>query len=539
MAGEQSGQAVPAPSWREVWQLPVLLLGVGLFVAGLYLARPRSEPFDFEKEASQARKQLETGNFAQADQTLQNIQKHLGANSRPEQGRLAMMMGDSLFLQQRLAGTNVPENNTNVANFYRQARELGQRLDGEHLQRLIETQLALGQDDLALQTLDELKNQPASRGAVFHQIIEHRLHKPGTGTAAGDVLLDQYLKELNQLPAGKERRADEVWAISMKMQRVMDSSGQDAAIDALLPEITRLSRQVGSDGKPVGDQDLAPLDILLAQAYQKAGDWLKARRSFEIARGKLDSSSPAQATLNAAALVGLGQVTLAQAGDGTDQKAVQAALDLFANAQSNYPSTPSFLAAIIGKAQSEALLGQHDRAVDDFGLAVKKIKEQGRAADVHVPTIVAAVFDRARVDAVRNEPALALRYLELLPPLYAGEQPPDLLLKTAQAHELLGRQLQNQAAAVVNNDSAPAPGPAASQPDAVPPGGGASAAGSAASEESSRPKPLSATARQNLRVEAADHFDRGGRPLSTSCPDRHHPRGRGVRVESLAVRQLL
>ena len=39
-----------------MWQLPLLLLGVGLFVLGIWLMIPEAEPFDHQAELDEAQK---------------------------------------------------------------------------------------------------------------------------------------------------------------------------------------------------------------------------------------------------------------------------------------------------------------------------------------------------------------------------------------------------------------------------------------------------------------------------------------------------
>ena len=145
------------------------------------------------------------------------------------------------------------------------------------------------------------------------------------------------------------------------------------------------------------------------------------------------------------------------------------------------------------------MLDDDDRAAEDFAVAVKKIKESSPGAEGQSAVLAKAVLGAADEQTSRGQHAAALRYLEVLAPLYTGETAAELLLKTAQAHELLAQQLQNEAGDAVSQN-------------------GDRQARIREPETTTRPthadrgdnKALSAEIRRQMRIEAADHFDKAG-----------------------------
>src|SRR5690606_27179641 len=120
------------------------------------------------------------------------------------------------------------------------------------------------------------------------------------------------------------------------------------AIDFLLVRIQKFTSQGG-------DNDLARLFTLLAQAYQTVGDLDNAGRLYRYAQQKI----PASDGLNAEILLGMGQIALMS----TTENNVQQALDHFTQAERNYPSEPAYIESLIGRADCEARLGAHPESI--------------------------------------------------------------------------------------------------------------------------------------------------------------------------------
>ena len=71
----QSG--APGESWSQVWQLPVLLLGIGMLVVGVVLALPRHKPPEFDAALNEVDTLLEANQLDAARQKLETIEQEL------------------------------------------------------------------------------------------------------------------------------------------------------------------------------------------------------------------------------------------------------------------------------------------------------------------------------------------------------------------------------------------------------------------------------------------------------------------------------
>lgn len=430
----------PAPSathqredlaWSQVWHLPVLLLGLGLFVLGVYVAMPEPEQSDFPGALDEAARYLAAGNLEQAEHRLEQVQPHIDDAEPLSQARMWQYWGDLNYqqLHQQTPAAVATEagrqTNQQIIRYYNRAEELGRSLDARATRRYAQTLVALGRGEEALSMLDRLEDQPPrQRYLILRQLIErHRETGTGEDLAALAPLIERFRDEIRRESDADRRREQAAWIAGIEARLRLDAEAPQEAIDLLLRRLQRLSAETDP-------ADLAPLRVLLAEAYQRVGRFDEAERLYRSAQQQVDSADG----LNAAIHVGLGQIALV----GSDEMNVQQALEHFSRATENYPSEPAYIDALIGRADCEARLESHRSALEHFARGVDELLEATPADDPRRTKLTDTV--RTHVQRAKDREAYerALDYLSLLKPLHEPDFSPGLLLDLARVHERIG-----------------------------------------------------------------------------------------------------
>lgn len=426
-------------SWSQVWQLPVLLLGLGLFAAGVWLALPEKEPNNFPGRLNDVAYYLEAGNHEDARRALDEIAKNLDQPDATvaDKGRFHQYQADLIYLEMH-AGTLVEvdtpasrQNNTKVAAAYTKAEDLGHKLDGKSFRRFADTLVALGRDADALAMVERMTDEPAHRRyAIVRSLIERqRTRRDGRGADDVMPLLERFKSELRTESEAPRRREQELWAACLEARMQLEAGDPQRAIDFLLMRVQRFQSQGG-------DTDLSELFVLLAQSYQMTGDFAAADRYYRFAQQKL----PGDSGLNAQILLGLGQLALLADGEGN----VQQAMEHFAQAVKHYPSESAYLEALVGLADCEARLESYPESVEHFTLAVEGLTEQTPTWDERRESTVATVRSHMARAVDGKHFDLALDFLTLLTPLFE-ELPADMLLDFATIHRSIAEKRQAHA----------------------------------------------------------------------------------------------
>lgn len=422
-ASEQA-QTDDGAGWSNIWQVPTLLLGMAVFVLGVYLALPEPEQNQYMKVLEEVALYVKARNPDQAQRLLEDkLEPNIGGATRPEQATYYLLWGDLVYLQQDINRWDKPENHQRVLRYYQRAQDLGLSLGPAHLQRLAETYVALKRDTEAMEIIAQLKDASAQRRyMVIRRIIERRLHNHADAHELAP-LMARFDDELRQETNKQARREQEMWSVGVQAEGLM-------GIDEVEKSIEYLQRQMIHFMAEGGDEDLAPLRVLLAGAFQRLGEHEQAQRWYRLAQQKLDTVDP----LNARVLVGLGQLDLAMTGD------VRAALENFSVAEAEYPTAPSYIHALIGRADCEARLGSHPEAIEHFGQAVKIVTKDLRWSGDDLGRLVDPIHGHFELNVERQDFSLALDYLSLLKPVYRDEMPPRLLLEFAVTYEQIAER---------------------------------------------------------------------------------------------------
>jgi tetratricopeptide (TPR) repeat protein len=406
-----------APTFAESWQLPVLLLAVALFGFGLYLAMPESAGEQYGDAMQKVRAMVVAGQYTQAIDVLDRMTELEPEFPQAIRGQYHLLVADTLYLAQKSRQWDQPLNHQRILDRYHRAQELGQMLDDDQYERMINTLVAVGRTDEALTLLNERGDAGADmRQKLIQKLVRQALDERPVAVENAQQLIDQLLAEKG---LSRER---EIWAIAREGELLMRRDQVKQAVDMLLRRIARLQAD--------GATGLGELMVQLGQAYLADGGPADAERWLMRGRQAL---SPEDA-LNGQVLVALGRIRFAEDN-------IVEALEHYSDVVAQFTSTQAYPPALIGKAECQARLGVHDQAMADYAKAVELFGTDPAGNSQPKAHLVESLMTQYELRFGQGDFELALSYLDMARKLYAPPLPAEMQLKLAIAHEQLARQM--------------------------------------------------------------------------------------------------
>jgi len=441
-SGESSSAGQALMSWAQVWHVPTLMLGVALFLLGMYVAVPAEEGPNYSRILDSAGQYLKANNLSEAEDELKKVQPAVERLPSGERGRYWQYWADLNHEQQRrqspapVQTSQAQQTREKILRYYNRAEKFNHTLRPISLQRKARTLVALDRYDKALTLVeDRLADQPARRRYhIIRAMIERQRRGEGSDKQLSK-LIEAFKKHVRDESDKQRRLKQRIWVTGLQAERYLAAESPDQAIDFLLPRLPRLKAEASAKA-------LAPLHVKLARAYRAAGSLNDADRHYRFAQQHVDPAQP----LNAKILVGLARTTLDR---GSSAKAEREALGLFSQVMENYPSKkPVYIKALIGAGDVEARLGNYSRALERFDRAVQRLVKQTRPDAGLRDHAVRRI--RAHIQAAndRRNYALALDFLQAFKPLHQEkkELPAALLLDFATTHQKIAKQRKRFAA---------------------------------------------------------------------------------------------
>ena len=311
--------ADPPVSWSQLWQVPVLLLGLGLFAVGLWAIRPVAVESDLDAVLDDADRLLVAAGVeevAEAGEQLERVFDAFGDQpvTDEQRGRYWQYAGDRVYLQQARGGATDGEagtlNHGLVLEQYRKAEDLGRELDPRSLRWRALTLVDLGRTDDALAAVEDMAADAGrERLGVLKEMIRRRQDAAGSAAEEAEdpvlaALLERYRERVAALRDPADRAEERRWLTATRARRMLATGSYARAADFLSREVMQLrsASAAGTDAEP-------ELTLLLADAHRGLGDLPLASRLYRQAQRSLPEADP----LAGDALLGLAAVAEAEA----------------------------------------------------------------------------------------------------------------------------------------------------------------------------------------------------------------------------------
>ncbi len=437
MIGFGTGGAGPraaVPGWSQVWHLPVLVLGLGLFVAGLVMVAPEREAPKWKEALQQAKVLMDAGKLDEARDQLDVVADHLLEADKPTQGRYYQYEADLNYLKVRRQSRSTEvttevgrANRELILEGYQKAEEQGWSLEDASLYRVAETLAALDRGEEALAVMEQFEGDARRRHRLVRRLIERELEQPDEADMPRVAELMERFRQEVAKDDDRQRRGEELtWMHKTQAQIRLDAHDTDGAILYLNEAILRL--------RSSGHEDVSEMYVMLGQAYLDEGDFAEAERRFVYARDRLPSSHPGQARV----LMGLADIELV-----TPEGSLDEAKRLYETAERDFRGSDAHIDALIGLADVEARAQNAEawaRSLEFFRQAIRKLNEQtpiwDRRREFTSTLIQTHVEHLLHMEDYRR----ALDFLDLIPILHEENVPDELHRTIALAHQRLAEE---------------------------------------------------------------------------------------------------
>ncbi|MDB5334048.1 MAG: hypothetical protein JWP03_5199 [Phycisphaerales bacterium] len=267
----------PQARLSQLWQLPLLLVSLGLFGYAAYLFIDPKPGLTIAQRIDSAEAHLHQDRFEAA---IEQCNKLLASDKlkAEDEGRIHLLLAKALEAGQKAHHISINSNYERIIEQTRLAMSLGLQPSAETYRRLAESHEALGHEAEALDgyrramAMDSAKSLPLQRKVIELQLAQD-------DTAPAEATLEEYLH------APKIADAERAWALVEKAQALSKRGNYNDA-RPLLDQALRL------DPEPLA-QGVA--HYRLGYCIWKLGDAAEAERLMRVARDQLKVGHPLDA----------------------------------------------------------------------------------------------------------------------------------------------------------------------------------------------------------------------------------------------------
>jgi len=426
LAGTDAAEARLGGGWRDIWQLPILLIALALLVGGLAsLVLDRPSP-DVGGLLESAERLLGQDRPQEALDLLNTrVVPALGTvegdAQEAAQGRMHLLRARSLASAQRELGTDRAENHARIVEEFEAAESHGAALTPVDVSMLADSLVRIGRHGAALRRAALLPESEHARGTrILRWVVDSQM---ATAESAGEQLLSLLDDLLSREDVAASERA---WAVARRAELLLASGRRASAMSQVLREIPKLQ---GS----VGDGAIGELLVILARAYLAEGAVEEASR--HATRG-MELSAPGEGARFEAQLV-LAEVDRylgdMEGANGWYSAVVDGASDAGITGR-----------ALLGLAETAAGLGDDDASFEAYERLIDRLKGSEREAGVGPGAVVQSLLNRHGDRMAAGEFDAAIRYGKLAERVHGlDESPSEVLRVLADAHrrralEMLG-----------------------------------------------------------------------------------------------------
>ena len=408
-----------SPRLSHLWQLPLLLISLGLFGAAAYLLINPGKTLTIDQKIQIARVYL---NYNRPEAALDQLNKLLSTErlTSENEGKIHLMLAETLEQAQSLHHISITSNYERIIEQTRLAMGQGIKPNADTYRRLGESYEALGETPKALESYRRaMAADPRRFPHLQRRLIELQLTQ--SDTAPAEAAIDEYLKE------PKLSDGERGWGLRQK-GRLLTQRG--SVIDA--KPIFEHSMQLSQDPVAQGESN-----YWLGYCTWRMGQLPEAERLVRVARDQLKTAQP----LDADAAYLLGKIRQLQNDPREAAAFYQAVL-------TSHPESKIARLARLGRGECRIVLGEDAPGLGDMHELVN-----------HMLTDSAAAKDKAEVISgmKQSEAILAAQEkfrgaLELLgyEKLLLPDVPPDFLERTASIYERLADQIDRGVAEAPN-----------------------------------------------------------------------------------------
>lgn len=328
----------------QLWQVPLLLLSLGLFGTAVYLFIDPQPGLTVEERISIARKFLDTERPRAALQQLNEVLTSAKMESLT-QARVHLMLAESLEMAQRERKLNIPANHLRIIEQTRLAMARGIQPDARALRRIAESYEALGRRKEALDNYQKaMVADPSKSLALQRKVITMQLDSEDPASA--ETQLEEYLK--NKSITNAER----AWATGEQAQLMIDAG-------KYLDARTLLTQALALEIDPVS---MGTLNYRMGYSSIKLGSMDESERYLRLARDQLQVKHP----LDAEASLLLGNLAMGKSNLPEAEAFYNVVLV-------SHPDSPAAPRARMGRGLARILQKQDDAGLNDFNELVAEI----------------------------------------------------------------------------------------------------------------------------------------------------------------------
>src|SRR5580704_7207137 len=336
----------------QLWQLPLFILSLALFVYAGYLFISPGPGATIDQKIAVAQDYLKQN---RPDAALQQLSRIL-ETEKPEpakEGTIHLLIAEALEAAQKQLKIDVPANDQRIIEQTELAEQMGVQPDAELHRRVGDSYAALGRTaDAAEHYRQAISMDPHQSLSLRRKLIDLELADEDTANA--EVSLEDYLKqpELTDI--------ERAWALGQRAGILIDSKKFTDA-RKLLADAARL------DSDPV---DQGTFNYQLGYCSYREGLPDDAERYLRLARDQLRVSHP----LDADAAYFLGRI-YEQRNDPTT------AASFFESILTSHPDSKVAILAHLGRGLCRINLQQNDAGLSDLSDVTAQIDR--RAARAH------------------------------------------------------------------------------------------------------------------------------------------------------------
>lgn len=421
MSKSEENQASRLP-WRDIWQVPALVVAVLLLAGGLAAAKFTAPRADYGMMLDRVETLLAQDDYTEALGLLNTkIYPYVSRDgfAQVHRARFHLLRARGLYYGQRAMGISRQDNNENIIGEFLNAERLDAVMNTRDLFGIADTYIALGEIDRALDRMDMIANRDRElHNLLVRRMVIANLSRPVPDEEGTLSLLAGYVAD-NAALTPDERAWAEARTAELLIKR-------GYARDAIAKLLRAMPRSQHASRRAIGE-----LFLLLGEAYLQESDVTSAAEQLDRA---MQSLSPDDLLY--------GRAAMRRASVHMLNNDPAAARDQYSAVLKAFSDPKIALPAMLGLAEVEASQFEDDAAIEVYkqltdGLGITRGEVSVTAEDVSRSLLR---WYRDRMDG--DDFAEARRYALMAEEAHGGmeQSPPAVLLAIGHANQRVAQQ---------------------------------------------------------------------------------------------------